>query len=351
MDIDETRQQLLDKKLKLLHRHSHKPGASPFSPIYLQAILSDTQLTFPLYLKVMENNQEGQGRIKFLPFLKEQEIPEPQWMQRLQGLGIDRLYFRNEDMEPVIAYLNNCLIMLDLQSGCPPRDKLLVCLEYLNFSLRQAFKSPHLGTHVSQAQGQVTRLIQELQKDTTPLKLVWELLYRDYNLYNHSLNVCLLGMGMMIFLKRTQAEVRLMGLVGLFHDVGMTRVSEEILARIDPLTPDEMLEMKSHPWHSYRMLKPYPALPREGLRLVLEHHEDADGSGYPQGLPLAKQHPLTRLIRLVDTYDALTAHRPYRIAQTPFAALKFLQEQMGRTGPLYDLPSLKSFIRFLALPA
>jgi HD-GYP domain-containing protein (c-di-GMP phosphodiesterase class II) len=183
------------------------------------------------------------------------------------------------------------------------------------------------------------------------LKLVWELLYRDYNLYNHSLNVCLLGMAMMLFLKKTRAESQLMGLVGLFHDVGMTRVSEELLSRIDPLTPDEILEIKRHPCLSYQMLKTYPAMPREGLRLVLEHHEDADGSGYPQSLPLVKQHPWTRIMRVVDTYDALTAYRPYRIAQTPFAALKFLQEQMGPRGPLFDLRTLKTFIRFLALPA
>jgi HD-GYP domain-containing protein (c-di-GMP phosphodiesterase class II) len=90
-------------------------------------------------------------------------------------------------------------------------------------------------------------------------------------------------------------------------------------------------------------------MPSEVLQLVLEHHENADSSGYPRGLPLGKQHPWTRIIRLVDAYDALTGHRPFRQALTSFAALKSLQNQVSPKGPIFDPRILKIFIRFLAL--
>jgi len=98
-----------------------------------------------------------------------------------------------------------------------------------------------------------------------------------------------------------------------------------------------------------QILKRCSALPAEGIQLVLEHHENADGSGYPEGLALPRQHPWTRILRLVDAYDALTTHRPHRVAQSPFAALKCLQKQEGPWGAVFERRILNDFIRFLAL--
>jgi HD-GYP domain-containing protein (c-di-GMP phosphodiesterase class II) len=66
-------------------------------------------------------------------------------------------------------------------------------------------------------------------------------------------------------------------------------------------------------------------------------------------LPLIRQHPWTRFIRLLDTYDCLTSNLPHRPAQTPFAALKALQERRGTHGAVFDPRAQKAFIKFLAL--
>ena len=115
------------------------------------------------------------------------------------------------------------------------------------------------------------------------------------------------------------------------------------------MTPEEWEETKRHPIIGMQILKCHSTVPTEGLQLVVEHHENADGSGYPEGLPLHRQHPWTRILRLVDAYDALTTYRPYRPAHTPFAALKSLQKQEGPQGPIFEPRTLKNFIRFLAL--
>jgi len=179
---------------------------------------------------------------------------------------------------------------------------------------------------------------------------VWELLYQNYTLYNHSLNVCLLGIGLMLFLHKSKHESLIMGLACIFHDLGLTRIPEELLYRPEPLTPEEKETVKKHPQLGYQVLKETNAMPSEVMQLVLEHHENANGTGYPQGLPPGKQHPWTRIIRLVDTYDGLTGHRPFRQALKPFAALKVLQDQVGPKERIFDHRTLKNFIRFLALP-
>jgi len=155
-----------------------------------------------------------------------------------------------------------------------------------------------------------------------------------------------------LFLKKPPDQARAMGLAGLLHDVGMTRISQGILTKAGPLSPQEWSEVKNHPWLSYQIMRGQAALaclPLEPLRVALEHHENADGSGYPQSLPLSRQHPWSRVIRLLDTYESLTVNRPYREAQAPFAALKIIQDSQGPRGPLYDLETLKSFIAFLSL--
>jgi HD-GYP domain-containing protein (c-di-GMP phosphodiesterase class II) len=162
-------------------------------------------------------------------------------------------------------------------------------------------------------------------------------------------NICLLGVAMMLFLKKSRRESQLMGMAGLFHDLGMTRLPDEILNKPASLTPEEWDHTKRHPTIGVQLLKSSPAMPAEGLHLVQEHHENADGSGYPLGIPLRRQHPWSRIIRLLDAYDAITSHRVYRPGQSPYAALKTLQEQEGPQGPVFDPHTLKNFIRFLAL--
>jgi HD-GYP domain-containing protein (c-di-GMP phosphodiesterase class II) len=348
MDVHSTRQQLFANELKVLRRNFSTTGTTSFLPIYLQTLMSGEKLSFKLYVKVSANDHQ---EVTFLPFLEAEEVLEPSWVEVLEKLGVDRFYFRRRDLERVIAYLNNHLLLFDSHKpGKYPKEKLLVLVEHLNFSLYRAFTSPRLGQHIYLAQSQVERLVQILQKDITSLKVVWELLYRNYSLYNHSINVCLLGIALMLFLHKSRHESLITGLACLFHDLGLTRIPEELLTRSESWDAEEWETVKKHPQLSHQMLKECESIPPEVLQLVLEHHENANGSGYPRGLSLDQQHPWTRIIRLVDAYDGLTGHRPGKQPLTPFAALKSLQNSAGSKGPTFDPRTLKNFIRFLALP-
>jgi HD-GYP domain-containing protein (c-di-GMP phosphodiesterase class II) len=348
MDVHSTRQQLFANQLKVLRRNFGTSGISHYLPIYLQTLMTGEKLSFNLYVKVsLEEDQE----VAFLPFLEAEEILEPSWVEVLERLGVDRFYFPRKDLERVIAYLNNHLLLFDIQKENYPKEKLLVLLEHLNFSLYRAFNSPHLGRYIYLAQSQVERLVKILQKDIDSLKLVWTLLYRNYTLYNHSINVCLLGAGLMLFLHKSRHDSLMVGLGGLFHDLGLTEIPEELLYRRESLVGEEREIIQKHSHLGYEKLKECKSLFPEVRQLVLEHHENADGSGYPRGLSLDKQHPWTRILRVVDAYDGLTGHRPGQQPLAPFAALKTLQNQLGPKGqPIYDPRTLKNFIRFLALP-
>jgi len=344
MRAQQVREHILSQGIKVFNCQPSRNWSSSYIPLNLRGLMAEERLTYNLYLKINDGEE-----FKYFPYLEAGEVLDCKWLSPLARMDIKHLYFQHTDLEKVLAYLNNHLQLLEVEGKTQTKKKFFVLGDHLNLTLRQAYSSPRLGPHIKAAERQVDRIIEEFSKNKISPKMIWEILYRNYGLYNHSVNVCLLGVAMMLFLQKSNRDSRLLGSAGLFIDLGMTRISGGILDKTEGLTTEEWEETKRHPIIGKQMLRCHSTLPVEGAQLVLEHHENADGSGYPEGLSLCRQHPWTRILRLLDAYDTLTTFRPYRPAQTPFAALKSLQKQQGPRGPVFEPRTLMNFIRFLAL--
>ena len=118
----------------------------------------------------------------------------------------------------------------------------------------------------------------------------------------------------------------------LLHDTGKLAVPERILNKPGKLTPAEFETMKLHVDVGADILSsidfPYPVVP-----IVRAHHENWDGTGYPNGLKGAEIPIGARILSVVDCYDALTSDRPYRAAMTDTEALAIIR---ARRGTMYD---------------
>ncbi len=126
----------------------------------------------------------------------------------------------------------------------------------------------------------------------------------------------------------------------LLHDTGKIAVPEHILNKPGKLTPAEFEKMKLHAPIGAEILSsidfPYPVVP-----IVRHHHENWDGSGYPDGLR-GEQIPIgARILSVVDCFDALTSDRPYRGRMTDEAAIAILME---RRGTMYDARIVDVFV-------
>jgi putative nucleotidyltransferase with HDIG domain len=126
----------------------------------------------------------------------------------------------------------------------------------------------------------------------------------------------------------------------LLHDTGKIAMPEHILNKPGKLTAQEYETMKSHVTIGADILSgidfPYPVLP-----YVRHHHENWDGTGYPDGLK-GEAIPLgARILSVVDCFDALTSDRPYRRALTTETAIGILRE---RSGNMYDPAAVEKFI-------
>jgi HD-GYP domain-containing protein (c-di-GMP phosphodiesterase class II) len=117
---------------------------------------------------------------------------------------------------------------------------------------------------------------------------------------------------------------------GLLHDVGKMFVPEELLNKQGPLTADEWAVIREHPDRGVAHLRAQGVTDEYALRVTREHHERVDGSGYPQGLTGDRTHPVSRMCAVVDSFDAMTACRPFRNrVRTPAEALDILRAEAG----------------------
>jgi putative two-component system response regulator len=114
-----------------------------------------------------------------------------------------------------------------------------------------------------------------------------------------------------------QAEY--IGISSILHDVGKIYIPENILKKPAKLTPDEWVIMKTHTIRGEQLLinKPYFQTAREIAR---SHHENFDGTGYPDGLKGEKIPVAAQITKVADIYDALTTKRPYKEAWTEESA-------------------------------
>jgi putative two-component system response regulator len=115
---------------------------------------------------------------------------------------------------------------------------------------------------------------------------------------------------------------------GILHDIGKIGVSEAILRKPGPLTQEEATQMRLHPEIGARIISQM-RFARDVGPIILAHHENWDGSGYPRGLHGQEIPVGARVIAIVDAYDAMTTDRPYRASLGEAEAARRLRAARG----------------------
>jgi len=157
--------------------------------------------------------------------------------------------------------------------------------------------------------------------------LMVQLERRDVSTEEHTRRVALLAARVGEELRLSPTARRHLAVGGLLHDIGKLAVSLEILNKPGKLTDEEFAAIKRHPADGRKLLEELGGFPEAVRGLVSDHHERLDGSGYPRGLTAEQMCVETRILAVVDVYDALVSDRVYRAAWAPERAFGLLQEE------------------------
>jgi len=152
---------------------------------------------------------------------------------------------------------------------------------------------------------------------------------RDSETHGHSERVVTYSLRLGREYGLTSAEMKALEFGSLLHDIGKIGVPDSILRKPAKLTEEEWVRMREHPLHGQQILRGIEFL--EGAaRVVAQHHEKWDGTGYPLGLRQEEIDICARIFAVADAFDAITSDRVYRRGKPYEAAAQELDDWAGR---------------------
>ena len=212
----------------------------------------------------------------------------------------------------------------------------------------QALEDVRLGQAINTdaAKELVTEVANSITHSSHAMLWLTNMKSRDEYTSIHCMNVCILAVSFGRSLGMQKAELEVLGLGGLLHDLGKMRVPLEILNKPGKLTFEEFEIMKTHPMEGYNMLKEQSDLPPDVLDIVKHHHERINGKGYPSQLNGDDINKMTRIVAIVDVYDAITSDRCYHDGMSPYEALKNMYDWAKKD---FGKEMIEQFIKCLGI--
>jgi HD-GYP domain-containing protein (c-di-GMP phosphodiesterase class II) len=186
----------------------------------------------------------------------------------------------------------------------------------------------------------VERAVQQL--DAAPHELLRLSRYERYDAFTfgHSIRVGLLAIHFAKTLTSDPEFLFRIGVAALMHDIGKAKVPFEILHSTGVLDPEQRAAMNRHTEHGGRILLDMQGVEPMAIAAALGHHQTLAGGGYPVTLHRTQLSTCTRMIKICDVYEALTAVRPYKDRMSPARAYRIMISMRDH----FDQALLKWFI-------
>jgi len=165
---------------------------------------------------------------------------------------------------------------------------------------------------------------------------------KDLNTGVHSTRLAEWGMRVGQELGLEEAELQNLEVAALLHDIGKVGIPDAILRKPGRLDPEEYALMKRHSEYGWAVLRMLPGFERAALD-ILHHHESFDGKGYPAGLKDTEIPVVSRIVCVIDAFDAMVSSRPYRKGLPYEEAVRRLNEASGTQ---FDPVVVQTFLSF-----
>jgi HD-GYP domain-containing protein (c-di-GMP phosphodiesterase class II) len=187
----------------------------------------------------------------------------------------------------------------------------------------------------------VADMVESIVRNPDAAMWVARLREEDISTYGHGLQVSVYLTSFGRHLGFPKAQLEQLAQIGLLLDIGKIRLPRYLLEKQGRLTAEEYEEAKRHVTHGIEILSQTPNVDPEVLEGIEQHHERMNGSGYPKGFEGNEIGVYGRMAGIVDTFAALTNHRPYAAAASSYEALRSIS---GWAGDFFHEPLVQQFV-------
>lgn len=199
---------------------------------------------------------------------------------------------------------------------------------------------------LNNARAVVNSCVESVLRNENALLLLTKIKHQDEYTAEHCINVSILSAAFGKHLGLLEGEIRTLALCGLLHDVGKTRIPDEILNKPGALSPEEFALMREHTTHGRSILMSTSNSLSTAVDVAYNHHERMDGQGYPRGLEAQQIPYFAKIVGLVDTYDAITSNRVYDKGRASMQALDIIHKHRGTQ---FDKELAEAFIQMIGI--
>ncbi len=291
-----------------------------YLPISLSTLVPDTNVGLDLYRK-------DEAESKYVLFLGRDFPIGPGEIERLRQRGVNELYITRRSRERFQDYLR------DLATDCPEGATMSARVEAMNAVVRDVLANSFRANDTDQMVGAITELgamaAEIVSNDQFTAGDLFRVMHHDYATFTHVANVSFYAAILAAEMGTDAADLQRLTIGGLLHDLGKLEIPDRILGKPGRLDEEEHRTIKTHPVIGFRRLAHREDLNEGQLMMVYQHHERIDGKGYPTGVVGDEIHPWAKICAVVDVYEALTSHRPYRAPMPRRQAIELMERDSG----------------------
>ena len=305
-----------------------------FFSVGFDLILLDEFLPYDLYV----NSSTHEKRDKFVRIFAKTNLLQKEDIEVFRK-KYHQLYVLESERDNYLMSLVKNNSFTDIQKTEVIKDSAILYLNKI-FDPTKEFTTEMLEETIEGCRDSVEHMIDVLEDyDIHQVKsLIGDLSFHDFYTYDHSINVSMYCISIFKSIKPSakKEELVLAGLGGLLHDLGKIKIPTTIINSSDKLTDEEFNLIKKHPGYGSELLNERGHDCCEDVdfeivrRVVLEHHENYNGTGYPSKIEGKDIHILARICAIADFFDAVTTKRSYHQVLSTEEAIALMSKSVGK---------------------
>ncbi|OUR96831.1 hypothetical protein A9Q84_10865 [Halobacteriovorax marinus] len=316
----------------------HHVISDDYRQLNMDHFYSGVEIGFPIFIKLSES--------KFIKISHDGRQVDLEQLKSLERKGLKSLYLTKDDYESFHRSIEKQVANIQNLDSVTPDKKEMILIDAGDIILGKIYHSQIDQETFNEAKVFVDSIITNLAESKNALNLLKELaLHGDYY-YAHILAVSIYSVQLAIKMDwNTPTTLNLLGLAGIFHDVGLKDFPKELQHKSpSEYTEEQLKTYRDHPIHGTELMNNYHEFPPNLIQIILQHHESCDGTGFPFKLGKMQISPSAKIIYLIDLFCHYILNKNPEDNLSPMDALVEIEtKHLNEVDPKY-LPFLKKLI-------